>query len=96
MFCKNCGKEINSNAVVCIHCGVSTSTDLTKKPWSDGVVFIGLALAFFFPLAGGIMGIIGMLSDVNRSKGGWILLASCASFVISFFLIIALMAAGSH
>ncbi len=23
MFCSNCGKEINDNAVVCIHCGVA-------------------------------------------------------------------------
>ena len=24
MYCKNCGKEIDSKAVVCIHCGVGT------------------------------------------------------------------------
>lgn len=24
MFCKNCGKEIDDKAVVCIHCGVAT------------------------------------------------------------------------
>ena len=24
MFCHNCGKEIDKNAVVCIHCGVGT------------------------------------------------------------------------
>ncbi len=24
MFCYNCGKEIDDNAVVCIHCGVET------------------------------------------------------------------------
>lgn len=24
MFCKNCGKEINDNAVVCPECGVAT------------------------------------------------------------------------
>ena len=27
MFCKNCGKEINDNAAVCIHCGASTSAN---------------------------------------------------------------------
>lgn len=26
MFCKNCGKEINENAAVCIHCGVSAGS----------------------------------------------------------------------
>lgn len=25
MFCKNCGKEIDNNAAVCIHCGVATA-----------------------------------------------------------------------
>ncbi|MCB5287840.1 MAG: zinc ribbon domain-containing protein, partial [Candidatus Cloacimonetes bacterium] len=25
MFCKNCGKEIDDNAIICIHCGVSTN-----------------------------------------------------------------------
>ncbi len=24
MYCKNCGKEIDNNAAVCIHCGVAT------------------------------------------------------------------------
>lgn len=30
MFCKNCGKEINNNAAVCIHCGVAV-----QDPRSD-------------------------------------------------------------
>ncbi len=25
MFCRNCGKEIDDNAVVCVHCGVAVS-----------------------------------------------------------------------
>ncbi len=25
MFCWNCGKEIDTNAVVCVHCGVSVT-----------------------------------------------------------------------
>lgn len=25
MFCRNCGKEIDDKAVVCIHCGVSAN-----------------------------------------------------------------------
>ncbi len=25
MFCKNCGKEIDDKATVCIHCGVPTA-----------------------------------------------------------------------
>lgn len=26
MYCKNCGKQIDNNAVVCVHCGVSTDS----------------------------------------------------------------------
>lgn len=25
MFCQNCGKEINDNAVICVHCGCATN-----------------------------------------------------------------------
>ena len=27
MYCKNCGKEIDNNAAVCIHCGVATDAE---------------------------------------------------------------------
>ncbi len=25
MFCKNCGKEVNDNAVICVHCGCAVT-----------------------------------------------------------------------
>lgn len=31
MFCKNCGKEIDDKAVVCIHCGCATVDETPKK-----------------------------------------------------------------
>ena len=31
MFCYNCGKEIDDNAVVCIHCGVETKNMKNKE-----------------------------------------------------------------
>ena len=51
MYCSSCGKEINDEAVVCVHCGC----DLKKKKVfitvdSDNVGWI--ALGFFIPLAG--------------------------------------------
>ena len=27
MFCKNCGKEIDDKAVICIYCGCATGND---------------------------------------------------------------------
>lgn len=31
MYCKNCGKEINDNAAVCLHCGAAVSSDAENK-----------------------------------------------------------------
>jgi uncharacterized membrane protein YvbJ len=31
MYCYKCGKEIDSEAVVCIHCGVSTKNNNTRE-----------------------------------------------------------------
>ena len=28
MFCKNCGKEVDKKAVVCVHCGASQKSEL--------------------------------------------------------------------
>lgn len=37
MYCKNCGKEIDDKAVVCVHCGVATGnqihTSTSDKSW---------------------------------------------------------------
>ena len=30
MFCTNCGKEINENAIICIHCGCSLKKNNTE------------------------------------------------------------------
>ena len=36
MFCKKCGKEINDDAVVCVHCGCAVDD---KKPASNAQDF---------------------------------------------------------
>ena len=30
MYCKNCGKEIDDKAVICVHCGVATGFELNS------------------------------------------------------------------
>ena len=45
MYCKECGNKIKDNAVVCIHCGISTTTDHfdnDQKEW-----LVTLLLSFF-------------------------------------------------
>ena len=52
-FCQKCGKELNDNAVVCVHCGCSTAdtgkngTAVLDAP-SFGYGFLG----FVIPLVG--------------------------------------------
>lgn len=57
-YCQNCGKEINENAVVCIHCG-SAITPLKKKVEGKGLgiasMIIGIVAvynAFMYTLLG--------------------------------------------
>lgn len=58
MFCKNCGKEIHDEAVICVHCGVSTgnpmtrTSDLEDEPANGGLVFLSILI----PLCGIILG----------------------------------------
>jgi len=50
MFCKECGKEIKENAVVCIHCGILTAQDNYidgQKEW-----LVTLLLNFFLGVFG--------------------------------------------
>lgn len=37
MFCHKCGKEINDDAVVCIHCGCSTEKNNASVPVAPAV-----------------------------------------------------------
>lgn len=66
MFCKNCGKEIDEKAVVCVHCGVAANEgglNPEDKP------SIGLnILSFFIPLAGLIMYFMMKKDTPNKAK----------------------------
>jgi len=58
MFCKNCGKEIDNNAYVCIHCGVKVSEE--NKPAvnteADNGSKVGWGfLSWFVPIVGLIL-----------------------------------------
>ena len=61
MYCKNCGTEINDNAVICPHCGVATdnyakSTAVSEQ--KNTLALVGFILSFFVALAGLIVSII--------------------------------------
>tara|TARA_B110000116_G_C16207953_1_gene303838 strand:- start:60 stop:374 length:315 start_codon:yes stop_codon:yes gene_type:complete len=56
MFCNKCGKEINDEAVICIHCGCSvikksTSSNILDTPGEKSGI-VALILNFFFGYLG--------------------------------------------
>ncbi len=65
MFCSNCGKEIDSMAFVCPHCGVKT-----KSIIQDDEPIGGLGtLCFFFPVIGLILYLVWQENKPVKSKG---------------------------
>lgn len=55
MFCKNCGEQIDDNAVVCPKCGVAVK-EVAATTASDDAPNMGFAvLGFFFPIVGLIL-----------------------------------------
>ena len=76
MFCKNCGKEIDDNAVVCPHCGVMQKTLAAeeKKPVNGlgiaGFVIslLSMWLSVYFCIASIIAVILSAIGYAKREK----------------------------
>lgn len=51
-FCKNCGKEIDDNAVVCPHCGVIQKEELVQNTVDNGGFFMGTSPGCCIPIVG--------------------------------------------
>ncbi|MCK9471835.1 MAG: zinc-ribbon domain-containing protein [Bacilli bacterium] len=77
-FCTNCGKEIDSNAYVCIHCGVKTGkSDQPAQVYNNQPAYVSnegttlglvaLIVGLFIPIVGWICGGIG-LSRANKAN----------------------------
>ena len=75
MYCKNCGHEVNENAVICPHCGcqiqsfgptnnqANNNANQTQQK-SNPLAIVGFVLSFFVALAGLICSILGY----NKAK----------------------------
>ena len=61
MFCKNCGKEVSDNAVICPNCGVATDNYMktnAQPAQKNTMAIVGFILSFFVTIAGLIISII--------------------------------------
>ncbi|MFR9603647.1 MAG: TM2 domain-containing protein [Rikenellaceae bacterium] len=48
MYCKHCGKEINDNAVICVHCGCASATQpVNQNTTTDNRGLTTLLLCIF-------------------------------------------------
>lgn len=72
MFCKNCGKEIDDNATVCVHCGVPTANAqqqqvvVAPSTPNNGIAIAGFVLSFFSFAA--VIGLILSIVGLQKSK----------------------------
>ena len=89
MFCKNCGKEIDDKAAICIYCGVPTTQN--EKPQqqetTNTLAVVVFVLSFFIALAGLICSIIGYKHAPKLGgKGKGLALAGIIISVISMVI----------
>ena len=86
MFCSKCGKEVNDEAVVCIHCGCAIENKKSSLTDSNDAPNIGFAvLGFFIPLVGLILYLINKDTAPLKAKsaGKGALIGFCVSLVFS-------------
>ena len=93
MFCKNCGKEIDDNAAVCIHCGVATNS--TPAVVDNGGFGWGL-LGCCIPIVGLILFLVWKDTKPKTSKAAGIgALVSVGISILLYLFIFILGAAGA-
>ena len=101
MFCKNCGKEINDNAVICPNCGVQVQEvnqpDVNVQQSNNTIAIVGFVLSFLVALAGLICSIIGYKNAVKENapyKGLALagIIISAVSMILSFILYVTVFA----
>ncbi|MCR1950033.1 zinc ribbon domain-containing protein [Clostridium sp. DSM 100503] len=93
MFCKNCGKEIDDNAAVCIHCGVATNP--TPTVVDNGGFGWGL-LGCCIPIVGLILFLVWKDTKPKTSKAAGIgALVSVGIYILLYLLIFIIGAASA-
>ncbi len=89
-YCSNCGKEVNENAVVCVHCGCAINTSVQKISATGDAPDTGMAvLGFFIPLVGLILYLMWQNKYPLKAKsaGKGALIGFIANAVLSTFIL---------
>ena len=84
-FCSKCGKEINEEAVICVHCGCSIAPNAPAAANADAPNTGFAVLGFFIPLVGLILYLVNKDSSPLKAKsaGKGALIGFCVSLAFS-------------
>ncbi len=86
MFCSKCGKEVNDEAVVCVHCGCAIENKKAPATNANDAPNAGFAvLGFFIPLVGLILYFMNKDTAPLKAKsaGKGALIGFCVSVALS-------------
>lgn len=84
MFCRECGKEINDKAVICVHCGVPTVNQVQKTN-SDAATRMLLPVdRSGLAIAAGYLGLFSPLAVLHGFSGIFYILVVFAPLAIIF------------
>ncbi len=68
MYCRNCGKEIDDLAVVCVNCGYSTTFAKQKSNPDDKPSKLFAVLGFFLPIVGLVLYLVYNDKEPKKAK----------------------------
>ncbi|MBQ8310563.1 MAG: zinc ribbon domain-containing protein [Clostridia bacterium] len=85
MYCKKCGKELNDEAVVCVHCGCAIEGKQSVTAQADAPNMGMAVLGFFIPVVGLILYLIWKKDTPLKAKsaGKGALIGFCVSMALS-------------
>lgn len=88
-FCRNCGREIHDEAVVCTHCGVPQTVKRNSQANDDGNMSWGL-LGFCIPIVGLVLYLMWKDDQPNNAKmaGKGALISTIVSVFIAIIYVI--------
>lgn len=95
MFCRNCGKEIDDQAAVCVHCGVlvqdvNRQNVINSADYNQSKTGMGVLFALLLGLIGLLIGIVIYPAETEARKTfikGWGI-TFAISFAISFIFLL--------